>query len=271
MAGIFDFLRRIRPAAAAPEVPVASRGGPLVDDAFLAFISHELRTPLTAIIGYSEILQEDAVFLDQKEFVPDLRKIQMASEHLLALVDDIVDLARVDAGRMDLVAEEFRPSGVVSEVVKDARGLLDRTFCTLDSEVAPDLPMMTGDRAKVRRGVSNLVRHVVGLATQGRVVLTASVTGDEQNRRIRFAVQHAELKLKPRDLQAILDGASQSSSGLPQYHGSGLGLVITERFCRLMGGELIVEPAEGGGVVLAMSLPPSPRSTTAIAGMSSRG
>lgn len=255
MAGFFEYLssRFRKPAEAGPD-PVARPTGPLRDDAFLAFISHELRTPLTAIIGYSEILQEDAVFLDQKDFLPDLKKIQMASEHLLALVDDIVDLARVDAARMDLAVEEFKPGAIVNEVAKDARVVLDRTFCTLVTDIAPDLPSMKADRAKVRRGVSNLVRHAVGLAAQGTLKLSVGLVtvGDEQ--RMRFAVHHPDLKLKARDLKAIVDGAGRSATGLPQYHGSGLGLVITERFCKLMGGELSAEQADRG-VVLAMTVP----------------
>jgi signal transduction histidine kinase len=253
MAGIFEFLSsRFRKPAEA--VVPARATGPLNDDAFLAFISHELRTPLTAIIGYSEILQEDAVFLDQKDFLPDLKKIQMASEHLLALVDDIVDLSRVETSRMELAIEEFKPGTIVTEVAKDARVVVDRTFCTLETDIAPDLPSMKADRAKVRRGVSNLVRHAVGLASQGAIKLSVGLVNVGDQRRIRFAVHHPDLKMKSRDLKAIVDGASRSASGLPQYHGSGLGLVITERFCKLMGGDLSAEQADKG-VVLAMTVP----------------
>lgn len=256
MPGLLDYLsRRFQRPEAGPPTPQAT--APLHDDAFLAFVSHELRTPLTAIIGYSEILQEDAVFLDQKDFLPDLKKIQMASEHLLALVDDIVDLSRIDAGKMDIQFEEFQPAVIVHEVAKDARQVLDRTFCTLETESEPGLPLVRADRAKVRRGVSNLLRHALGLATQGALKLSVSQIARGEERRVRYAVHHPQLTLRPRDLKAIVDGASRSSSGLPQYHGSGLGLVITERFCRLMGGELAAEPADKGAI-LAMTLPLAP-------------
>ena len=257
MPGFFDYLQsRFKPPPEpAPATPAPA--GPLQDDAFLAFVSHELRTPLTAIIGYSEILQEDAVFLEQKDFLPDLKKIQAASEHLLALVDDIVDLSRIDAGKADVMIEEFKPGAVATEVAKDARTLLDRSFCTLEVDIAPDLPTMRGDRGKVRRSVSNLVRHALGLAAQGQLRLTVSSTTKDGVTRIKYGIHHPELKLRPRDFKAIVDGASRSASGLPQFHGSGLGLVITERFSRMLGGELAAEAAEKGAV-LVMTLPLDP-------------
>jgi signal transduction histidine kinase len=261
MAGFLDyFLRRESPSSKAEQppagTPATATRTPLGDDAFLAFISHELRTPLNAIIGYSEILQEDAVFLDQKDLVPDLRKIQKASEHLIALVDDIVDLSKIDAGRMDLTIEEFKPAGLVREVVQDTRTLVDRTFCTLDVEVADDLESMRGDRIKVQRGLSNLVRHVVGLAHQGRMTLVAKAEVVDSKRLIRFSLSHSELRA--RDVRGLLETRTGANS-LPQYHGSGLGLVITDRFCRLMGGDFRVEPdASGEGVILTMIIPAEP-------------
>jgi signal transduction histidine kinase len=257
MAGFFDYLQRKFQPVPEPAAPISQPTGPLQDDAFLAFVSHELRTPLTAIIGYSEILQEDAVFLEQKDFLPDLKKIQAASEHLLALVDDIVDLSRIDAGKADLSIEEFKAGNIAMEVAKDARALLDRSFCTLEVDVAADLPVMRGDRAKVRRGVSNLLRHALGLAAQGQLRLSANAVTKDGVTRIKYGVHHPELKLRPRDFKAIVDGASRSASGLPQFHGSGLGLVITERFCRMMGGELTAEASEKGAI-LVMTLPIEP-------------
>ena len=226
---------------------------PLADEAFLAFISHELRTPLNAIIGYSEILQEDAVFLEQRDFLPDLQKIQRASEHLITLVDDVIDLSRIEAGRMDLQIEEFAPADVVQDVVNDTRTLIQRTFCTLEVTCAPDVPRMRSDRGKLQRALSNTIRHVTGLARQGEMRLDVTTRLDSGRRAIDFALSHSDLLLRPKDLEPLLE--ARKSSGLPQYHGSGLGLVIAQRFSRLMGGELGVGSRDDGGVVLTMVLP----------------
>ena len=106
----------------------------------------------------------------------------------------------------------------------------------------------------MRRSVSNLLRHALGLAAQGQLRLTVAAFTKDGVTRIKYGVHHPELKLRPRDFKAIVDGASRSASGLPQFHGSGLGLVITERFSRMLGGELTAEPAEKGAV-LVMTLP----------------
>lgn len=250
MASWVERLLRASPASASSE---ASSLSALQDDAFLGFVNHELRTPLSAILGYAEILQEDAIFLDQKDFLPDLQKIQRASEHMLALVDDVVDLSRMDAGRLALAVEEFQPGEIVSEVERDARFVLERSFCTLDTEIPEGLPLVRGDRGKVRRSVSNLVRHALGLAQKG--TLRLSVAAEAQ--RVVYRVEHADLSGRAADLSSTVAATTRSSSGLPQFHGSGLGLVITERFVRLMGGEIALEPTEGGAA-LRMSVPLAP-------------
>ena len=265
MAGsIFDFLSRWREKPA--EAPVAAMQTPLADEAFLAFVSHELRTPLNAIIGYSEILQEDATFLEQKDFLPDLQKIQKASEHLLTLVDDVIDLSRLEAGRMDIALEEFRPADLVKDVVADTRALVARTLCTLEAECSPDVATMVADRAKAQRGLSNLVRHVTGLARQGTMRLEVA-RDPERADLIRFSLSHSDLVLRPKEVRALLEMGTRGKGGLPQYHGSGLGLVITERFCRLMGGDFLVSPTAEGGVVMTMRVPERVR---AVANAASR-
>ncbi len=223
---------------------------------FLAYISHELRTPLTAIIGYGEMLEEDAVFLEQTDFVPDLKKIRKAGEHLLALVDDIVDLIRLRSGQLALTVRSFDVRLMVEEVERDVAPLLDRTLSTLVVELGDGVESMAANRQLVRRSLTNMIRFVCGLTVQGelRLVLSKRIEGDR--RWIAFELTHPGLFLEPEQISALMDDFTPASSAqLPQYHGSGLGFVITRGFCQRMGGQFDIRSTPSDGATLTMKLP----------------
>lgn len=218
-------------------------------ETYLAWMSHELRTPLTAIIGYSEMLEEDAVHLEQTDFIPDLKNIRKASAHLLSLVDDVVDLSRVHAGTMEVVVTELEVEEFVHEVVSDSRSLVRRTLGTLDVQVAATAGAVKVDREKLARALGNLLRQVLGLTGQGQLTLLVERVGVDGVDMLQFALTHPELRYDTELVRALLsDYTRPDQRALPQYARTGLGLVVTREFAELMGGDLLVQPAQTGSI-----------------------
>jgi len=229
-------------------------------DAFIAYLSHELRTPLSAILGYAEILQEDAIHLDQPDLVPDLRQIQRAGTHMLALVDDVVSLQRVFSGTLDLEITTFEVSELLEEVQRDLASLINRTLTTLDVDRSPDVRKMTADRHKLSRALTNVVREAAGATGQGELSLSVRREIEVAGRAwIRFAITHPDLEISEHEITQMIRGfGEERARALPQYHGTGLGLVISREFCRAQGGDLIVRP-EGKGTVFELKVPQNVR------------
>ncbi len=226
---------------------------------FLANMSHELRTPLNAIIGYSEMLQEDAEDAGQAELVPDLQKIQSAGRHLLELINAVLDLSKVEAGRMDLYLEEFEVAGVIEDVAAVVRPLVARNANTLDTRCDAQAGRMIGDLTKLRQALLNLLSNACKFTERGTIALLASRAAareGESGDRLVFAVRDTGIGMTPEQLARIFQPFTQADAGTSrQFGGTGLGLTITERFCRLMGGEISVESAPGVGTTFTMRLP----------------
>jgi signal transduction histidine kinase len=247
------------PAAASP---VGGDIRPLGTDAFLASLSHEWRTPLTAIIGYSELLQEDLSDLQQPELIPDLKRIQNAGQHLLGLVDDVVDLWKLQEGTMSVVVQQFTVPRLVEEVARTTGPLLDTTPHSLAMDVGAGLPPMRSDRVKLRRALVNLVRFACGLAGKGQMELSAHVMedppvrGDSQGVWIEFRLVHPGVQLAEPTIQAIVADLEHSSEvGLGEIKGPGLGPVIIVELCRLLGGTLDMRFDVQRGAVFAIRVP----------------
>lgn len=206
---------------------------------------------MTAIIGYSEMLEEDAVHLEQTDFIPDLKNIRKASAHLLSLVDDVVDLSRVHAGTMEVVVTETEVEEFVQEVVSDSRSLVRRTLGTLDVQVASTAGVVKVDREKLARALGNLLRQVLGLTGQGELSLLVERVGVEGVDMLQFSLTHPELRYDTELVRALLsDYTRPDQRALPQYARTGLGLVVTREFAELMGGDLLVQPASPGSMFL---------------------
>ncbi|MCO4745718.1 MAG: HAMP domain-containing histidine kinase [Proteobacteria bacterium] len=237
---------RSLPSAAPVDVPAGGQS-----DSYLAWMSHELRTPLNAIIGYSEMLEEDAVFLEQNDFIPDLKNIRKAGQHMLSLVDDVVDLSRLHSGDIELDVVEVNVADFTEEVTRDVRSLVDRTLGTLDVQVAPTSGIVEVDRAKLVRAVGNLLRQVIGLTGQGEMVLAVERVGVDGVDTLQFTLTHPELNLDEQTIRALLsDYTRPDQRALPQYARTGLGLVVTREFAELMGGDLLVQAASPGSSFL---------------------
>ncbi|HLH14188.1 MAG TPA: response regulator, partial [Solirubrobacteraceae bacterium] len=220
--------------------------------AFLANMSHELRTPLNAIIGYSEMLQEEAEDAGQDDFVPDLEKIQGAGKHLLSLINNILDLSKVEAGKMELYLETFDVATVVQDVVSTIQPLVQRNANTLEVRCADDLRTMRADVTKVRQALFNLLSNASKFTERGTIRLEAARAGAW----LRFSVADTGIGMTPEQVERVFEPFTQAdASTTRKFGGTGLGLAITRRFCQLMGGDVAVESAVGHGTTFTITLP----------------
>jgi len=225
---------------------------------FLANMSHELRTPLNAIIGYSEMLQEEAEDLGQADFIPDLQKIHTAGRHLLSLINDILDLSKIEAGKMDLYLEEFCLPDLISEVVHMVSPLVSKNHNTLVVHTDPSLFTMYADLSKVRQNLLNLLSNAAKFTENGRITLAVdSCQGrDAAQPVIRFQVTDTGIGMSAAQIEKVFQAFTQAdASTTRKYGGTGLGLAIALRFCQMMGGEITVTSELGQGSTFTMTLP----------------
>jgi signal transduction histidine kinase/CheY-like chemotaxis protein len=223
---------------------------------FLASMSHELRTPLNAIIGYSEMLQEEAEELGQKDFTPDLQKIHAAGQHLLALINDILDLSKIEAGKMDLFLETFDISTMIQDVVTTIQPLVEKNANTLAIHGASDRGTMRADLTKVRQSLFNLLSNACKFTAQGTITLAVSRETVDGAAWLAFRVSDTGIGMTPEQMGKLFQAFAQAdASTTRQYGGTGLGLAITQRFCQMMGGDITVESTLGQGATFTIQLP----------------
>jgi len=223
---------------------------------FLANMSHELRTPLNAIIGYSEMLLEEAADLERQEFVPDLGKIHSAGKHLLNLINDILDLSKIEAGKMDVFIEEFDVATLLADVMAVIEPLAERNKNRLRLAQRPDLGVMRSDQTKVRQNLFNLLSNACKFTDGGEVSLSARRSAGDGGDWLEFSVADTGIGMKPDQLGKIFDAFTQAdASTTKQFGGTGLGLAITRHFCRILGGDITVESEAGKGSRFTILLP----------------
>ena len=220
---------------------------------FLANMSHELRTPLNAIIGYSEMLQEEAEDLDADTFLPDLVRINAAGKHLLGLINDILDLSKIEAGRMDLFVESFDVAQMVRDVAAIVQPLVEKNGNTLIVTCPDDLGTIHADQTKLRQALFNLLSNAAKFTDHGTITLTVQRVSDDQ---ITFSVADTGIGMTEEQLGRLFEAFSQAeASTQSRYGGTGLGLAISRHFCRLMGGDLTVTSTYGQGSTFTVRLP----------------
>jgi CheY-like chemotaxis protein/nitrogen-specific signal transduction histidine kinase len=224
---------------------------------FLANMSHELRTPLNAILGYSEMLQEEAADRQlEDEFGSDLKKINAAGKHLLALINDILDLSKIEAGKMELFLENFEVSELINEIASTIRPLVEKNANTLHIECAPDLGLMQADQIKVRQGLFNLLSNAVKFTHEGDVTLNASRERMNGSDWIVFRVTDTGIGLSAEQIVKLFQDFTQAdASTTRKFGGTGLGLALTRRFCQMMGGDVTVHSVPNEGSVFTIKLP----------------
>jgi len=220
---------------------------------FLANMSHELRTPLNAIIGYSEMLQEEVEDVGDEAYLPDLQRINAAGKHLLGLINDILDLSKIEAGRMDLYLETFEISQLVKDVEAIVQPLVEKNGNTLIVSCPADVGAMGADLTKVRQTLFNLLSNAAKFTEHGTISLTVEREPDDW---LTFAVSDTGIGMTDEQLSRLFEAFSQAeASTRSKYGGTGLGLAISRQFCRLMGGDLTVTSAYGQGSTFTVRLP----------------
>ena len=222
---------------------------------FLANMSHELRTPLNAIIGYSEILKEDADEAQQTSASKDLGQIQTAGHHLLGLIDDVLDLSKVEAGRMEVSPERFEPQSLVNEVVAMVEPLVEKNDNKLEVEIA-DAGTMYTDQTKLRQVLFNLLSNAAKFTQQGSIVLRCKSLQDAGTTWLEFQVADSGIGMTEAQMGQVFEAFSQAdSSTTRRYGGTGLGLAITKSFCELLGGRIAAESKIGVGSTFTVRMP----------------
>jgi len=228
-------------------------------------MSHELRTPLNAIIGYTEMVQDLARDDGNTDYVPDLEKVVSAAKHQLHLVNDILDLSKIEAGKMTLFLEEFDVAKLVNEVAATVQPLVMKKSNTLEVICPVDIGLMTADQTKVRQTLFNLLSNASKFTEKGTIRLAASRSSlNSQPSTLNFVVTDSGIGMTPEQLGKLFQAFEQAdSSTSKKYGGTGLGLVISRKFCQLMGGDITVTSEAGKGSTFTVTLPiePAQRST----------
>ena len=226
---------------------------------FLANMSHELRTPLNAIIGYSEMLQEEAGDGGYEAIVPDLGKIRQAGKQLLTLVDDVLDLSKIEANRMLLDPTRFDLSALLEEVRGTVKPMVDRNGSTLHVEGTSAPIEMVADRKRVVQTLNNLLSNAAKFTKGGRIVLRAARDEAEGPPRVRLMVEDEGIGMSPEQQGRLFQPFTQADlSTSRKYGGTGLGLSITKRLVEMMDGTIEMKSELGKGTVFTVTLPLAP-------------
>lgn len=223
---------------------------------FLANMSHELRTPLNAIIGVTEMLLEDAHDLKRDDEVEPLERVIRAARHLLALINDILDLSKVEAGKMELHLESFPLAPLVEDVLKTIQPLAEKNGNELAANCPADLGTIRADQTRVRQALLNLLSNANKFTERGKVTVSVRRTAGDAGEWITMAVADTGIGMTPEQLGKLFQEFVQAdSSTTRKYGGTGLGLAISRRFCQMMGGDITVESEVGRGSTFTVRLP----------------
>jgi signal transduction histidine kinase len=223
---------------------------------FLSNMSHELRTPLNAIIGYSEMLTEEAEDREQKSFIPDLQKIRASGKHLLELINDILDLSKIEAGKVELFPETFNIKDLIEEVASTVQPLIVKNSNVLAINCADNLGAMYADITKVRQILFNLLSNACKFTELGTITLDAVQDYSEGAVWLSVSVIDTGIGMTEEQMGKLFQPFSQADiQTTRKFGGTGLGLAITRQFCEMMGGDIKVRSEFGRGTAFTVRLP----------------
>jgi signal transduction histidine kinase len=258
------YLRQLQAEKAAAEAANRAKS------AFLANMSHELRTPLNAIIGYSEMLKEDIRAAGLAEMVSDLEKIRRSGQHLLGLINDILDISKIEAGKMELYLETFDVRALIAEVVSLVQPALEQNCNTLHIHCPDDIGALASDPVKLQQILLNLLSNAAKFTENGTITLTVARQAADQPRSIAahhpfalhpapvimFSVTDTGIGMSPEQQQQLFQVFSQGdASTTRKYGGTGLGLAISQRFCQMLNGSISVNSQLNCGSTFTVQLP----------------
>ncbi|MFZ5918266.1 MAG: PAS domain-containing protein [Chloroflexota bacterium] len=223
-----------------------------VKSVFLATMSHELRTPLNSIIGFTGVMLQGLVGSLNPEQNKQLGMVQNSARHLLALINDVLDISKIEAGQLEVAREPFDLRAAVERVVEAVAPLAEKKGLTLATELGPEVGQIVSDRRRVEQVLLNLVNNAVKFTDAGQVQVGCHVAGD----RLVTRVIDTGIGIKPEDMASLFEPFHQIETGLSRQHeGTGLGLSICKRLVELLGGEIGVESEPGAGSTFTFTLP----------------
>jgi signal transduction histidine kinase len=222
---------------------------------FLANMSHEFRTPLNAIIGFTEVLQDQIPGPLNAEQIEYLGDVHNAGQLLLRLINDVLDLAKVEAGRLELFYETFPIAQTVREAVTALRGAAEKKGITIQLNLPPDLGLITADQIRLKQILFNLLSNAVKFTDHGGVRVTAAI----EDSQLHLAIADTGIGIRPEDMQRIFVEFSQvDASHARRHEGTGLGLALSKRLVEAHGGRIWLESRFGEGSVFHVLLPLRP-------------
>jgi hypothetical protein len=222
---------------------------------FLANMSHELRTPLNAVIGYSEMLMDDMKQAGDDGHISDLERIRTAGEQLLSIINDVLDLSKIEAGKMDLHVEHFDVGGLLRDIESTVRPLARKNANELSVHVEPGL-RLSSDVTKARQILFNLLSNACKFTSGGEVDVTVERTRHDGRPAVYFEVRDTGIGMSDEELEHVFGAFRQAdSSTTREYGGTGLGLAITQHFAHMLGGTITVSSVEGQGTTFEVTLP----------------
>ena len=223
---------------------------------FLANMSHELRTPLNSIIGLTQMLTEHAPRFGTEKALEPLDRVLNAGRHLLALINDILDLSKIEAGRMELHLESFPLVPLIEDVAKTIEPMATKNGNRIVIDCRPELGTIHADQTRVRQALLNLASNANKFTEKGTVTIAAQPQRNDGRDWITIAVADTGIGMTPEQMGKLFQEFSQASSATAsKYGGTGLGLVISRRFCQMMGGDITVESEPGRGSTFTIRLP----------------
>ncbi|MGK7294771.1 MAG: response regulator [Candidatus Wenzhouxiangella sp. M2_3B_020] len=229
---------------------------------FLANMSHELRTPMNAVIGYSEMLKEEAEDQGADDFIPDLDRICKASKHLLHLINDILDLSKVEADKIELYPEAIDMKEFVEEIASSVGPIMEANGNRLVIECSDEVAEIVNDVTRLRQVVLNLISNAAKFTHDGTVRLAVSGTVEDGNQWLDIEVGDTGIGMSPEQIQQVFQPFTQAdASTTRKYGGTGLGLAISKSYCEMMGGTIEVESEEGKGSTFTVHIPANIEST----------
>ena len=251
-----DITERKEAEVALTSAKEAAEAANRAKSSFLANMSHELRTPLSAVIGYSEMMEEEVEDLGERGLLTDLAKIKSNARHLLSLINDVLDLSKVEANRMDTFAEDVDVATLVEEVTGTVGTLVAQKNNALAIEVAPDVGTMHTDVVKLRQCLFNLLSNASKFTEKGTVTLRARREGAGTDSLLVFSVADTGIGMTEEQLGRLFQRFAQADETTTRkFGGTGLGLALTRAFAHLLGGDISVRSTYGEGTTFSLRLP----------------